>query len=129
MVISAGIPELLILLSNHLADGVGSPEIERCTCNIGDFACRDAERVNRNEVAGSDGHDIVLDSAVGLASEAEERMVGNIDMGLLVGGGKIVDAEFAAGSDCIGHRDVLVARIPFHSVRMEIVEDNAGVRY
>ena len=49
-------------------------------------------------------------------------------MGLLIGGGKIVDAELAAGSDCIGHCNVLVTRISFHSVRMEIVEDNAGVR-
>ena len=128
MVISAGIPELLILLPDHLSDGVGGPEIERRTCNIGNLACRDAERVNRNEVAGPDGHDIVLDRTVGLASEAEERMVGNIDMGLLVGGGEIVNAELAAGSDGIGHRDVLVAGISFHSVRMEVVEDNAGVR-
>ena len=73
-------------------------------------------------------HNVVLNSAVALSAQAEERMIGDVDRRGMVRLSSIVYPEFVLRRHRIGHVNAFVARKSFLAVSMQVMQGYGRVR-
>ena len=83
--------ELLVVLVDAGADGGGLAEVKRRAVHGRQFAGRDQGAVHRGVSVGGDHDDVAED--VAFAGEIEIGVLGQVDDGVLVGGGGVFEAQ------------------------------------
>ena len=121
MIVAAAIDQLLIAVADAIANTGRLAEVERRA-----FDRRDARwnrgRVHRRVFVRIDRELVVEDSARTVAGQVEVGMARQVDHRRLVGGRRVVDAEFILVVQGVGHLDVEVAGIALVAVRAQIGE-------
>ena len=93
MVVAAAKLQLLVVLADARADGGGVGEIEGRARDGAQLAGGNEACVDGREAVGEDRDLVVEDVAGAGAGQVEIGVVGQVDDGVLVGGGGVFDAQ------------------------------------
>src|SRR5579863_5688450 len=122
MVVPFGEFQLRIIVVNMQPNRRRLSKIEWRTGDRTKFAGGNEPRVNRSEAVGVDGHNMIEDGAVSLASEIKKRMIRKIYDGGFIGLGTIIDAQFVAGGQGIGNHRRQTPGKPLFAILAQVSE-------
>ena len=121
VVVAAAVAELLklflcVVVLDALADGNRSAEVHRCSLYVGNLSGGDEGSVYWSIFRCFNLQLMVVDGALACSVEVEERVVSQVQDGLLVGLGVVGDDELVVVGQFIGHGHVECAGITHLSV-------------
>lgn len=93
MVVTSGQSKLLIIGSDVRADRFLSAEIKRCTLHTEDAPCGKLTLIELRKAVGMEPHRVVKHIGAVLTVEVEVGMIGEVDHGVLVAHGGVLDLK------------------------------------
>ena len=126
MVKSVSVLYLFVVSVNVGSKGLGRSEVERCVFYKPYLACRNTCLVDRQIIVGINlaNNIVYYRCRITNTCQAEERMVGEIYDGFLVGSGHVFYHKFVVIGECKGHHHLQLARKSFLTVRACIFHYN-----
>lgn len=110
--------ELFVVLADAGADGRGGGEVKRGAFDGAQFAKGDERAVNRGEFVGVEVNRVVQD--VAFAGEVPVTVVGEVDDGVFVCGGREVHAQGVFIGEGVNRRDGEIAGVAFFAILGDI---------